>query len=112
MTIFLSDEWIEALDASVGAQETGPSADPLVVQYDVATENGPRAYHLILGPDRDRAVAGPAPSADVFFSMDAETALAISKGELSTEEAFITGKLELAGDATALIDAYRDAKGA
>jgi len=48
----------------------------------------------------------------VFFSMDAETALTISKGELSTEEAFITGKLELAGDATALIDAYRDATGA
>lgn len=112
MSTFLSNEWVEALDASLGAEATGSSADPLVVQYDVTTDSGPRAYHLILGPDRDHAVAGPAPSADVFFSMNADTALAISKGELSTEEAFITGKLELAGDATALIAAYRDDTGA
>ena len=41
------------------------------------------------------------------FSMDEDTAAAISAGDLSTEQAFITGKLDIEGDTGRLLDAYR-----
>ena len=39
--------------------------------------------------------------------MEVATALAISTGELSSEEAFINGNLKLDGDPTLLIEAYQ-----
>ncbi|MEM7288124.1 MAG: SCP2 sterol-binding domain-containing protein, partial [Actinomycetota bacterium] len=70
-----------------------------------------RSYHLVLGPDRDRAIAGRADEADVTFSMDEATAREISSGEISTEEAFITGRLDIDGDPGPLIEAYRAQRG-
>jgi putative sterol carrier protein len=112
VTTFLSDEWIQALDARFAAADAGTSPTPLTVQYVISTDSGERSYWLELGPDRDRAHVGTTDDAEVTFSMDEATALAMSNGELSTEEAFITGRLSLEGDAIAMIDAYRDATGA
>ena len=106
MTDFLSDAWVEALDARY-ADAPGSAPDPVTVQYDVSTGDGVRSYHLVLGPDRDRAIAGPASAPDVTFAMDEDTARAISTGDLSTEEAFITGRLDIDGDPGPLIEAYR-----
>ncbi len=106
MTEFLSDEWIAALDARLSAGD-GSSPETLTIQYDITTASELRTYHLVLGPDQDRAIAGPADAPDVTFAMDDETAAAISSGELSTEEAFITGKLDIDGDTGRLLDAYR-----
>ncbi len=112
VTTFLSDAWVEALDARFAESESGTSPTPLVVQYVVSTESGDRPYWLELGPDRDRAHAGTTANADVTFSMDEATALAISNGEVSTEEALGNGDIWDASDAIAMIDAYRDATGA
>ncbi len=110
MTDFLSDAWVAQLDASY-AESPGSSPEPVTVQYVVATDDGERSYHLVMGPDRDRAVPGLAETPDVTFSMNEETAQAISAGELSTEEAFITGRLDIDGDPGPLIEAYRAAQG-
>ena len=109
MTDFLSDAWVAQLDATY-ADSPGSSPEPVTVQYVVATDSGERRYHLVMGPDRDRAVHGRADAPDVTFSMNEETARAISSGELSTEEAFITGRLDIDGDPGPLIEAYRAAK--
>ena len=109
MTEFLSDAWVAQLDARY-AESAGSSPEPVTVQYVVATEAGERSYHLVLGPDRDRAIVGQADAADVTFSMNEETAQAISAGDLSTEEAFITGRLDIDGDPGPLIEAYRSAR--
>ncbi len=106
MTDFLSDAWVEALDARY-ADTPGSALHPVTVQYDVSMSGGVRSYHVVLGPDRDRAVAGPAPARDVTFTMDEATARAVSAGELSTEEAFITGRLTIDGDPGPLIEAHR-----
>ena len=108
MSDFLSDAWVAQLDASY-AESPGSSPDPVVVQYVVATDDGERSYHLVMAPDRDRAVLGLAEAPDVTFSMNEETARAISAGQLSTEEAFITGRLDIDGDPGPLIEAYRAA---
>jgi len=73
---YLSDEWIEALDAALGHAPAGPAeaqaqaeaeaeaeagVDRVIVQYRV--EGGPdgsRSWHLDLAPDRLRARAGDA----------------------------------------------------
>lgn len=102
----MSDAWVAQLDARY-AESPGSSPEPVTVQYVVATDDGERSYHLVMGPDRDRAILGHAESPDVTFSMNEETARAISGGELSTEEAFITGRLDIDGDPGPLIEAYR-----
>lgn len=103
---FLSDAWIDALAASLAAG-SGSSPNPLTIQYVVATDAGEVIYHVALGPDGDTASAGPSEAASVTFRMDKATAEAISAGRLSSEEAFITGRLDLEGDAAALIDTHR-----
>lgn len=109
MSEFLSDDWVARLDAGY-AETPGSSPEPVTVQYVVATDRGERAYHLVMGPDRDRAIVGRAETADVTFSMNEGTAHAISTGALSTEEAFITGRLDIDGDPGPLIEAYRAAR--
>lgn len=107
VTEFLSDAWIEALDAQFATAAGGSTAAPVVVQYLVDTGSRVVEYHLELGPGRDRARAGRSPDADVTFSMTIDTAARISAGELSSEEAFVTGLMTLDGDATTLVEAHR-----
>ena len=108
MIEFLSDEWVAALDDQLRAQQSGSSAQLLTVQYVVTrADDSIVQYHLVLGPDGDQATLGPALDPDVTFRMNTATALEISEGRLSSEEAFLTGRLDLEGDAGALIDAYR-----
>ncbi len=107
MTEFLSDEWVAALDQRLRAQGAG-SPRAVTVQYIVARADDSLAqYHLVLGPDGDHAVLGVAAAADVTFRMDEATAREISDGRLSSEEAFLTGRLDLEGDAQALVEAHR-----
>lgn len=112
MSAFLSEAWIEELDRRFADAQSGSAPDGLVVQYLIDDDGGLIEYHLVLGPDRDRARAGLAEDPDVTFRMNLDTAKRISDGDLSTEEAFITGALDLTGDPAALIEAYRSANGA
>ena len=108
MTEFLSDEWVAALDQRLRAQDAGSSPRSLTVQYIVTRADDSLAqYHLVLGPDGDHAGLGVAAAPDVTFRMDEGTAREISDGSLSSEEAFLTGRLDLEGDAHALIEAHR-----
>lgn len=108
MSEFLSDEWVADLDASLRSHEHGSSPEPLVVQYIVTrADESTASYHVELGPDGDRAAIGVAATPDVTFQMGEETARRISAGELSSQEAFLDGLLDLDGDTAALIEAYR-----
>lgn len=110
MSEFLSDEWVMALDDRLRAQPEGSSPEPLTVQYVVSRADDSIArYHLQLGPEGDRARVGDADAPDVTFRMSIDTARDISDGSLSSEEAFLTGRLDLDGDTGALIEAYRSA---
>lgn len=108
MTEHGSAAWLEALNAKLSAQPQGSSPTPLVVQYDVQRDDGVAAtYHLRLAPEADTAMAGVADAPDITFSMAQDTAERIAAGELSSEEAFITGLLDIEGDPGGLIEAHR-----
>lgn len=107
MTEFLSDAWIHALDARLSATPKGSSPTPVTVQYLVETDDETVEYYLTLDAKRDSATPGRATQIDVTFSMGEATALAVSSGELSTEEAFIMGRLKIEGDPTPLVAAYK-----
>jgi hypothetical protein len=67
----------------------------------------PATYHLVLGPDGDRAHVGPADRPDATFRMNRHTADDIRAGRRSAEAAFLSGELGLVGDTNALIEAQR-----
>jgi hypothetical protein len=108
---YLSDEWIDALDAALGQappETAGPGVeagvDRLVVQYRVqGGPDGPRSWHLDLAPDRLRARAGEADGAAVTFTQPWSVAAAVASGRRSATEALLTGDVAVSGDASALL---------
>lgn len=109
----IDDAWVEALNDRL-ASGPGSVAEPLTVQYDVCRGDDLAAdpgddyrYHLVLGPEGDRAHPGAAAAPDVTFRLTAATAEAIRSGRRSAEEAFLAGDLDLDGDVTTLVEAHR-----
>ena len=110
---YLSDEWIEALDAALRHAPSEPAepgievegrVDRLIVQYRVqGGPDGPRSWHLDLAPDRLRARAGEADGAAVTFTQPWSVAAAVASGRRSATEALLTGDVAVSGDASALL---------
>ncbi len=99
---YLSDSWIAATASALKAAT--PLDTALTVGY-VVTDgpDGDRSYTLHYGTDRPTCVAG-VNGADVILKSDWTTAVAIAKGTLSPQRAFLDGHLRLDGDAVVLID--------
>jgi putative sterol carrier protein len=94
---FLAPEWVTALDAA--AREVSVAGDDhLVVQQVVRTEGGETRYHLVVGDGRIRVVPGQAEAPDVTFTQEYDVAAALSRGDLSAQEALSDGALKLSGD--------------
>ena len=99
---FLSEDWINAVNEALAADEDyksstatteitlqfevsdGPDGD---VQYSVAMANGATTFAL-----------GSAEESDATIRNGYETASAVSKGDLNTQAAFISGKLKVEGN--------------
>ena len=124
MPSYLSDEWLAALDAAARNHAglaaatagvhlvleqvvTSDTADP-----DLDTDPGGSAggggtavcWHVVVDDGSVRFVGGPAPAPTVRFTADAVTARAVTDGALSATEAFMTGRLRVGGDTTALVE--------
>ena len=105
---FLTKEWLEAVTAALQAHEGFKSAiagTELTLQFEVpdAPEGTERTYLITLSGGSVQATAGPGASPDVTITNSYETAIAISKNELNTQMAFMTGKIKVAGNLTKLI---------
>ena len=105
MPRFLSDEWIEDLDALAAASSAlegiVPDAEEgaLVIQH-VVTDVPPGediAYHVVLGGGPARVRPGPAESATATFTQSYATARQIATGAASAQAAFMAGELRLGG---------------
>jgi putative sterol carrier protein len=103
---FLTDDWVAALDDAARASDAPvPLAEALhglVIGYAVDGF----AYHLVFGADGIRARAGAAEHPTVTFRCDRPTATAIARGESNAQRAFMSGKLRIGGDASALLRAH------
>lgn len=102
MPTFLSDDHFSAaqaaLDADAGFQNAIANVE-LGVQFEVSGgPNGDLTYFLDIVDGAARTAKGPLDDADVTVSSDYATSMAIAKGELNVQMAFMTGKIKVGGN--------------
>ena len=104
---FLSEDWAvavtEALNAHPGFKSAIANAD-LSLQFDVSdAPDGALSYYMKAAGGSAQFSIGQVEGADVTVGQTYATAAAISKGELNTQTAFMTGKLKVSGNLAKLM---------
>lgn len=105
MARYLTEEWFDAVAAAL-QPTTDTASTELVIQQQV--DDGPDGqvtWHVAIADATPTLHPGPHPSPTVTFTQDYDTAVAVARGDLSAQEAFMTGRITLGGDAGALIAA-------
>ena len=108
MAELLSDEWIADLAAAAATATVDPELRLVVQQIVTDADGSAVAYAVRLGDGGASVVAGRVEDADVTFTQDRETALAIADGRLSAQAAFMAGRLRVGGDLPTVLDRARD----
>jgi putative sterol carrier protein len=108
MVRFLSDAWLDELNAAVRGREPRQgeeAADGALVLQQVVTggPDGDRRYWVRV--ERGSVVfgGGEADAPHATFTQDYETAAALNRGELSAEDAFLAGRVRVGGDVSVLL---------
>jgi putative sterol carrier protein len=104
---FLSADWAaevtDALNAHEGFRNAIGSSD-LKIQFE--TEDGPDGpvnYYLSASGAQAEMALGEVDTPDVTVKQSYDTAGAISRGEMNTQTAFMTGKLKVSGNLAKLM---------
>jgi len=105
---FLSEDYIEAADGVLKGHAgfTGAiSGVTLALQFHVTDmpESDDLAYYVDIGEGESEVGLGELEDADVTVTNTYETAVGISRGDLNTQMAFMTGKLKVSGDMAKLM---------
>jgi putative sterol carrier protein len=105
MARFLSPEWVADLAATAGEVEV-PDGEPFTVQQVVvAGEEGDVRWALRVRGGRVAVESGAVADPDVTLTTDRSTAVDVARGQLAVTDAFMAGRLRLAGDLRALLRA-------
>ncbi|HEX2153360.1 MAG TPA: SCP2 sterol-binding domain-containing protein [Acidimicrobiia bacterium] len=104
---FLSEEWAqavtEALNSHPGFKSAMGSAE-LAIQFNTTeSPEGDVAYYMTTSQGQANLAMGAVPDPDVTINQNYETASAISKGDLNTQTAFMTGKIKVSGNLAKLM---------
>ena len=75
----------------------------MLLQHVDGGPDGRVVWHVVVAGEARSIQAGTHPAPDVTFSQDYATAVAVARGDLSAQEAFMTGRITLSGTAGALI---------
>ncbi|MBT8191786.1 MAG: SCP2 sterol-binding domain-containing protein [Acidimicrobiia bacterium] len=119
---FLSEDWLNASSETLAADSDYQSATAttdLTLMFVVTdTPDGDVEYNVTMANGSTAFAPGALEGADATIRNNYETAMAISKGDLNTQAAFISGKLKVEGNLakimmnqsalTALADALKD----
>jgi putative sterol carrier protein len=101
---FLSPEWLAEMEAASIAGESGPTDERVVLQQVVTGgPDGEVAYVVEIDDAGVRMTRGRRGDADVTITEDYETAVAIHAGTLSLPDAFMAGRVKVAGNLAALL---------
>jgi hypothetical protein len=105
---YLSLEWFDALSAEVSASASlSDLAQRHFIGVTQVVTGGPEGdvtYHLQVGDGVARFGAGSADPEHVRMEQDWATAVGVATGDQNAQEAFIAGRIRLAGDQQKLID--------
>lgn len=105
MARYLSAEWF----AAAASPDPLPEPVSLVLEEVVGdTPDGPVLYRVEVAGDRARIVwpvADDAAPADLRITTDWDTAVAVARGDLSTQRALMEGRLRVSGSPGRLGDA-------
>jgi putative sterol carrier protein len=103
---YLSEEWLAALDEAAqqsSALRSATAGVHLVVQHLVSgTPGGDVSYYVVIDDGNVSFRPGEADEPTVTFRQDHATAVAVAKGELSAQAAFLNGTMAVRGDLTTL----------
>ncbi len=104
---FLSEEWAQEASRMLNEHSGFVSAVAnvdLTLQFKVSdSPSGEVDYHFAIAGGNATVALGVAEGADVSVSSTYDTAVAISKGDLNTQAAFMTGKLKVSGNLAKLM---------
>ena len=104
---FLSDEWATAVQAAVNGSDAFRSTvanASLKLQFNISDAPGGEISYYMKAENGEAEVSlGKLDDADVTVGQTYETATAISKGDLNTQTAFMTGKLKVDGNLAKLM---------
>ena len=104
---FLSEEWAravtDALNAHPGFKSSMGSADLTIQFHTTGSPNGDINYNMTTSQGVAQLELGQAVDPDVTIGQTYETATAISKGDLNTQTAFMTGKIKVSGNLAKLM---------
>jgi len=89
-----SEDWVRALSARLDGVVVDPAVE-VVVQHRLPDTGA--SWHVVVAGGRAAVAAGEHPSPDVTFTEDAATASAVARGELAAQQAFLDGRLRVAG---------------
>lgn len=95
---FLSQEWLEALEAALNGNEAvlkAAKGTHARVQQIVVKDDEELGYWIEIDDGAIRMGMGTAESPSVTVTSDYDTAVALAKGELSPMAAFFSGKVEI-----------------
>ena len=98
---FLSEEWAQAVKDAVNSNEAFKSAagsQTAKIQQVVTGPEGEIKYWFKLENGQADLGVGEIDSPDATISQDYDTAVALSKNELTGTSAYMSGKLRVSGD--------------
>jgi putative sterol carrier protein len=119
---FLSEDWLNASSQTLAGDadyQAATATTDLTLQFVVTdAPDGDVEYNVTMANGSTSFAPGALEGADATIRNNYETAMAISKGDLNTQAAFISGKLKVEGNLakimmnqsslTALAEALKD----
>jgi hypothetical protein len=100
----LSDAWIAELADAARSASVDPDLRLVIQQRVVDADGSTTSYAVRLADGRAEVVPGDVADADITFTEDRETAVAIAAGALSAQAAFMAGRLRVGGDLRAVLE--------
>lgn len=99
---FLSEDWLNAANETLAGDadyQSATATTDLKLQFVVGdTPTGDVEYTVTMNNGTTTFAGGTGEGADATIRNNHETAMAISKGDLNTQAAFISGKLKVEGN--------------
>ena len=104
----LGDGWLEALTDALGGVEASAAVCG-TAQFTVSGAPGGRtaAFHVTVASGRIRVTPGRLRGSDAVIAWKFADFAALWLGELSVEEAYMTGRMKIDGDRVLLIDGWQ-----